>query len=342
MCKVAVVILNWNGEKLLRRFLPSVIKYSGNAGVEIYVVDNASTDDSLSLVQESFPTVKTIRLEENYGFAEGYNRALKEIDAEYFVLLNSDVEVTQGWLQQMVDYLDKNQDIAAAQPKICSYKDKTAFEYAGASGGYIDHLGTPFCRGRILDSLEKDRGQYNNIVDIFWASGACMLVRSKDFFEHRGLDSSFFAHMEEIDFCWRLRARGRRIVCIPQSVVCHVGGATLEEGSARKIYLNVRNNLLMLYKNTEEKKLKKIINQRILYNRIAAMKFRLAGDKEKSQAISEAHRDFKKIKDSYLPIREENMSKTLQSDIPEMYQGNIILDYYLRGKKEFSKLTNFI
>lgn len=338
MAKVAIVILNWNGEKLLKRFLPLVVKYTSSVNNLIVIADNASNDNSVNYVKENYPTLKVIELTENYGFAEGYNQALKNIDAEYFVLLNSDVEVTYGWLQPMIDYLDKHPDVAALQPKILSYTKKTLFEYAGASGGYIDKLGTPFCRGRILDTLEEDQGQYNSIIDIFWASGACMLIRSKDFFEAGGFDSSFFAHMEEIDLCWRLKARGRRIVCLPQSVVYHIGGATLEEGSAQKVYLNVRNNLLMLFKNEQSKRLRGTIKKRMLYNRIAALKYKLSGGKEKSEAIHQAHQDFKSQMQNYQSLRESIQSKVTVRHIPEIYKGNIIIDYFVKGRRKFSDL----
>ena len=338
MIKVAVVILNWNGEKLLKRFLPSVVNHTPVLGNKVIVVDNASTDDSVPMLKDHFKTVELVELDENFGFAGGYNQALQRIEAEYFLLLNSDVEVTCGWLQPMVDLLDKNEDIAAVQPKILAYNKKNSFEYAGASGGFIDSLGTPFCRGRILDTLEEDRGQYNANFDVFWASGACMLVRSTDFLHHGGFDSSFFAHMEEIDFCWRLRSRGRRIVCCPKSIVYHVGGATLNEGNANKVYLNVRNNLFMLFKNLKEDCLKKTIKKRIFYNKIAALKYCLTGHKEKSDAIHRAHKDFKAQCDKYLSLRTENMDKAVNVEIPEMYQGNIILDYYWRKIKSFTDI----
>lgn len=336
MVKVAVVILNWNGERLLKKFLSSVVKFTPAANCLIVVADNGSTDNSISYATEHFRTIRIVELSQNYGFAEGYNRALKEIDAEYYLLLNSDVEVTNDWLQPMVKYLDKNPEIAAAQPKILSFSDKGKFEYAGAAGGYIDKLGTPFCRGRVLESVESDMGQYNSVEDVFWASGACMLVRSRDFFDVGGFDSSFFAHMEEIDLCWRLRARNRRIVCFPQSVVYHLGGATLDEGSARKVYLNVRNNLFMLFKNLPDTELDKIIKKRILFNRIAAVKFYLTGKKEKCKAIFQAHKDFEALQGNYVAARQENMEKIVLTDIPEIYDGNIITDYYFRTKKLFT------
>lgn len=333
------MILNWNGQRLLEQFLPSVLQNTPSEGVEVIIADNASTDDSVTFLKESYPNLRLISLEQNYGFAEGYNRALKQIEAKYFVLLNSDVELTPSWLDPLLSYMDANEDVVAVQPKILAQKDKNSFEYAGASGGYIDKLGFPFCRGRIFATLEKDLGQYDEVKDVFWASGACMLIRSKDYFEAGGLDENFFAHMEEIDLCWRLRSRGRRITCIPQSVVYHVGGATLGKETTHKVYLNFRNNMLMLYKNLDEKVLNQTIRRRIIYNWIAALQFILSGRRDKAQAIFKAHKDFKSMKSSYKEIRNHNLSKTVVHHIPEIYAGNIIIDYYLKGKKYFKALN---
>ena len=232
MDKVAVVILNWNGAKMMQRFLPNIIKYTRGT---IYVADNASTDDSLNILAKDFPKVKTILLDKNYGFAEGYNKALAKINAEYFVLLNSDVEVKDDWLTPLIDFMDRHPKIAACQPKILSQSHPDTFEYAGASGGFLDSLGYPYCRGRIFDTLEQDNGQYNTSLPIFWATGAAMTVRSAVYLEVGGLDGRFFAHMEEIDFCWRLRSRGYGIVCLPTSTVYHVGGGTLPQNNPQKI-----------------------------------------------------------------------------------------------------------
>src|SRR5574344_438895 len=257
MEKIAVVILNWNGAAMLRQFLPSVIRNSPEAAV--YVADNGSTDNSVEMLRNDFPTVRLVLLDKNYGFAGGYNNALKQIEATYYLLLNSDVEATPGWLVPMLDYMDAHVEVAACQPKLLSQKTKSVFEYAGASGGYIDRYGSPFCRGRVMGSVEEDRGQYDNIVPLFWATGASLLVRSVDYNSVGGLDDRFFAHMEEIDLCWRLRSRGRAIVCIPQSVAYHVGAATLKKENPKKTYLNFRNNLLMLYKNLPENELDKVM-----------------------------------------------------------------------------------
>ena len=251
MKKISHVILNWNGSEMLRTFLPSVVEFSQQDEVEICVADNGSTDDSVEVVRREFPQVRLIELASNYGFADGYNRALQQVDAEYVVLLNSDVEVTPHWLVPLMKYMDHHPEVAACQPKIRSYRQRGMFEYAGAAGGYIDRYGYPFCRGRILDKVEKDGGQYDSVESVFWATGAALFIRLKDYREAGGLDGRFFAHMEEIDLCWRLRARGRGIVCIPQSEVYHVGGATLAKENPRKTFLNFRNNLLMLYKNLQ-------------------------------------------------------------------------------------------
>lgn len=245
--KLSVVILNWNGRKHLERYLPSVVQHTVGEGVEVVVADNSSTDDSLAWLQMNYPDVRVVRLDKNYGFAEGYNRALQQIDAEYYLLLNSDVEVTAGWWQPLVDMLDRNRDLAVVAPKLLSDTQRDRFEYAGASGGFIDYLGYPFCRGRILSNVEQDNGQYDDARDIFWASGAAMCCRSEVFHDVGGFDVDFFAHMEEIDLQWRMQLGGWRIAVEPKAVVYHLGGGTLP-ASPMKIYLNHRNNLAMLYK----------------------------------------------------------------------------------------------
>ena len=249
MKRIAVVILNYNGAEMLRRFLPNVLENSPEANV--YVADNGSTDNSVETMKREFPQVPLILFDKNHGFAEGYNLAIGKVEEEYALLLNSDVKVSPRWLQPLIDYMDANADVAACQPKILSYRNMSYFEYAGAAGGFMDKLGYPYCRGRIFGTVEKDEGQYNSISDVFWATGAALMVRREIYIDNGGLDSRFFAHMEEIDFCWRLRSRGMRIVCIPQSYVFHIGGATLKTTNPKKVYLNFRNNLLMLYKNIE-------------------------------------------------------------------------------------------
>ncbi|KAA6315888.1 N-acetylglucosaminyl-diphospho-decaprenol L-rhamnosyltransferase, partial [termite gut metagenome] len=270
MNKVTIVILNWNGCELLRRFLPSVICRSTLPGVEICVADNGSTDQSVEMLHTLFPTVRLFLIKENLGFSAGYNWALRQVNADYVVLLNSDVEVTEHWLAPMIDYLDTHPEIAACQPKILSWYQKDRFEYAGAAGGFMDHYGYPFCRGRLQGTIESDKGQYDTTIPVFWATGAALFIRLKEYWEVGGLDENFFAHMEEIDLCWRLRSRGKGIVCIPQSSVYHVGAATLKSENPRKTFLNFRNNLLMLYKNLPEKELYPVMRIRRILDCLAA------------------------------------------------------------------------
>ena len=269
MAKVAIVILNWNGQKMLAKYLPNVIEYS-RQDAEIWVADNSSSDGSMHLLETQFPQVKTIVLEQNFGFAEGYNRALKQIDATYYVLLNSDVEVSHHWLTPLIEFMDSHQQVAACQPKLLAEYDKDSFEYAGACGGFLDKYGYPFCRGRIFDTVERDNGQYDYQQEILWATGACMMIRSKDYWTAGGLDGRFFAHNEEIDLCWRLRLMGRKIYCIPESEVYHVGGGTLPKNNPMKTYLNFRNNLTMLYKNLSDTELSHVMRMRRFLDYLAA------------------------------------------------------------------------
>ena len=338
MKKVSVVILNWNGVGMLQKFLPKVVEYSVNQGVEICVADNASTDESVSYLQTNFPNVRLILLDKNYGFAEGYNRALQQVEAEYVVLLNSDVEVSLHWLEPLVEYMDAHPEVAACQPKIRSERNKEYFEYAGAAGGYLDKYGYPFCRGRIFDVVEKDEGQYDTVSSVFWATGAALFIRLKDYWEAGGLDGRFFAHMEEIDLCWRLRSRGRGIVCIPQSVVYHVGAATLKKENPRKTFLNFRNNLLMLYKNLPEKDLKRVMFVRGVLDGVAAVVFLLKGEKEVAKAVLQARKEFKRICPDFVPSRQENLAKTVADAIPEKVAYSILWKFHVCGKKVFSSL----
>ena len=338
MEKVAVVILNWNGCEMLRSFLPSVVAHSEADGAVVYVADNGSTDASVQLVRKEFPSVRLIQLEKNWGFADGYNEALKQVAAEYVVLLNSDVEVTAHWLQPLLAYMDTHSEVAACQPKLLSWHDKSAFEYAGAAGGFIDCYGYPFCRGRIMGVVEKDEGQYDTVVPVFWATGAALFIRLKDYWEAGGLDGRFFAHMEEIDLCWRLRARGRQLVCIPQSVVYHVGGATLKKENPRKTFLNFRNNLLMLYKNLPAEELGKVMRVRWLLDQVAAFVFLLKGQWDNACAVWRARREYCRLRPSFRLSREENEKKACTSVIPERTRYSILIRYYLKGKKRFSGL----
>lgn len=336
--KIAVVILNYQGEYTLPEFLPTVLKYSKKEGVEVFVIDNDSTDESFSLMLNQFTEAKLVVLGKNYGFADGYNFGLENIQAEYYVLLNSDVEVTQGWLDPLLEYMEAHPEAAACQPKLLSQKNKAYFEYAGACGGYIDRYGYPFCRGRILDKIEEDKGQYDEIRPIFWASGAALFIRSQDYWEAGGLDGRFFAHMEEIDLCWRLRSRGRGIVCIPQSVVYHVGGETFRQQNVGKTILNFRNNLLMLYKNLPDREYKRVMFVRTLLDYVAVARFWLAGQSKQAKAVLEARRQFFTYRPFYEESRKENLQKTKLWKIPERLEKSILYLYYLKGKKFFSQL----
>lgn len=338
MKKVSVVILNWNGADMLRRFLPSVLACSQAEGVEVCVADNGSTDDSCEIIKWEFPDVRLIRLAENYGFAEGYNKALKQVEAEYVVLLNSDVEVTPDWLTPMIDYMDTHPDVAACQPKILSYHERNSFEYAGAAGGFIDCYGYPFCRGRIFESVEEDRGQYDKVVSVFWATGAALLIRLKVYQEVGGLDGRFFAHMEEIDLCWRLRSRGHNVVCLPSSSVYHVGGATLKKDNPHKTFLNFRNNLLMLYKNLPEKELRRVMCVRACLDYVAAAFFFLKADFHNAHAVIEARKEYLRLRPQFVDDRRKNLASTQLTDIPERFRFSILWQAKVRGRKVFTAL----
>lgn len=341
MIKTAVVILNWNGEAMLRQFLPSVISGSCEEGTVVYVADNASTDYSCEVVEKEFPSVRLIRLDQNYGFAEGYNRALAQIEAEYVVLLNSDVEVTEGWLQDMVAYMDTHPEVAACQPKILSYRHRNLFEYAGASGGFMDRYGYPFCRGRVLETVEEDKRQYEDIIPVFWATGAALMIRLEVYRKVGGLDARFFAHMEEIDLCWRLRSRGYALVCIPSSKVYHVGGATLKKENPRKTFLNFRNNLLMLYKNLPEEELTSVMRVRTFLDYCAALVWLLKGDWANVKAVREARREFHRLRPQFAADRRQNLEKTVLKTIPERYSFSLIWQTKIKGRKTYSALTRF-
>lgn len=338
MTDVAVVILNWNGAEMLRRFLPSVLTYSKADGVEIYVADNASTDESCRVVREEFPEVRLLCLDRNYGFADGYNKALAQVEARYAVLLNSDVEVTSGWLSALTEYMDAHPGVAACQPKLLGYREKTKFEYAGAAGGFIDKYGYPFCRGRIFETVEEDRGQYDTVFPVFWATGAALFIRLSVYREVGGLDGRFFAHMEEIDLCWRLRSRGYRIVCMPHSKVYHVGGATLKKENPRKTFLNFRNNLLMLYKNLPSGELASVMRVRRCLDYVAAAVFLLKGDWKNAQAVLRARREFAKMRPEFKSDRDENLRRTTVWKVPERYMSCILWQYKLKRKLYFSDL----
>lgn len=337
--KLSIVILNWNGSRMLRDYLPAVLSHSGGmSGVEVVVADNASTDDSVEMLRRDFPAVRILRLDRNYGFAEGYNRALKAIEASYYLLLNSDVETTAGWLPPLLDYMDAHPEVAACQPKVRSLVCRTRFEFAGAAGGWLDAYGYPFCRGRIMSVVEEDCGQYDTVSQVFWATGAALLVRADDYWAAGGLDARFFAHMEEIDLCWRLNARGRKVVCIPQSVVYHLGGGTLNKSNSRKTYLNFRNNLLMLYKNLPAERLAGVLRIRCVLDYVAALSFLLQGHVGDVRAVFRARRDFRRMRTDYRADREHNLSLTKCTEVPGYYPKSILVAYYLKKMRTFGKL----
>ena len=341
MDKLAVIILNWNGVEMLEQYLHSVVSFSQLEGVTVWVADNGSTDQSIQLLESEYPTVSLLKLDENYGFAEGYNRAIQAIEAEYIVLLNSDVEVTPHWLEPIITYLNQHPETAACQPKILSWHSKDHFEYAGAAGGFIDKWGYPFCRGRIMDTLERDEGQYDTVVPLFWATGAALCIRRTVYLEVGGLDPRFFAHMEEIDLCWRLGARGYKIMAIPQSTVYHVGGGTLDKSNPRKTFLNFRNNLLMLYKNLPDQKLKKVMLMRLILDYIAILVFILKGNLKFAQAVYKARKEYHALKKSFSYNRKENLSVTV-AEPKGVLNGSLIWSYYLRRKNKFTQICENI
>ncbi len=334
--KTAVVILNWNGKNYLEQFLPSVVKYSKNNDTEVVVADNGSTDHSVSFLKEKFPEVKLILFDKNYGFTGGYNKALQQIDAEYFVLLNSDVEVTENWIAPIINILDTDKTIATAMPKILSYSNKKLFEYAGASGGFIDKFGYPFCRGRILDKVEEDRGQYNDIKDIFWASGAALFIRADLYKQFGGLDDDFFAHMEEIDLCWRMKNEGYRIVVVPESVVYHVGGGTLPNNNPHKVFLNHRNNLFLLLKNLPRQKLIPIIFSRLILDGLSGILYLVSLKFGFFFALLKAHFSF--YGNMSKMFNKRNKQNIKEQNHNEIYQKSIVFSYILRKKDTFDKL----
>lgn len=336
MKKVAIVILNWNGAAMMRRFLPSVIEHSVDVA-DIIVADNDSKDDSLALLKAEFPTVRTIILDKNYGFAGGYNRALEQVDYEYYMLLNSDVEVTEGWMERLIDFMDAHPEVAACQPKLRAEHSHDMFEYAGASGGYIDRYGYPFCRGRIFDTVEKDQGQYDDPCEVMWATGAALMIRLEDYWRVGGLDARFFAHCEEIDLCWRLCNLGRKIYCVPQSVVYHVGGGTLPKGNPMKTYLNFRNNLTMLYKNLPEAELAHVMRVRRVLDYVAAFKSLLLDrNLGEFKAVVNGRKAFKAWRKDFVADRKQIQS-TRTSVIDAMRKPySILWQYYIHGCHMYS------
>lgn len=327
--KIAVVILNWNGKKLLEVFLPSVIQHSPEAS--IYVADNASTDDSVAFVQAHFPNITVIQNHGNLGFAGGYNEALQKVDADIYALVNSDIEVTSNWLQPVIEKFQNEPKTAIIQPKILDYKNKAYFEYAGAAGGFIDQYGYPFCRGRIFETIEKDTHQYDDETEIFWASGACFFIRKEVFHGLHGFDADFFAHQEEIDLCWRAFNLGHQIKYTSKSVVYHVGGATLQQGNPKKTFLNFRNSLLMLVKNLPKSNLYRIIFVRLLLDGLAGVQLLLKGKPLHTLAIVKAHF-------SFYSLFSKNYKKRSSQQLPNYYiTKSIIYRYFIKNNSIFAK-----
>jgi GT2 family glycosyltransferase len=325
--KIAVVILNWNGVKLLEQFLPSVLSFSSEA--TIYIADNASTDTSVQFVKKHYPMVKILQNDENFGFANGYNTALQQVEEEYYCLLNSDVEVTENWITPILSLFESDSDVAIIQPKILDFKSKEYFEYAGAAGGFIDKYGYPFCRGRIFETIEKDNQQYNDEKDIFWASGACFFIRKDIYRKLNGFDGDFFAHQEEIDLCWRASNLGYKAKYTSKSLVYHVGGATLNEGNPKKTFLNFRNSLIMLLKNLPKNKLFQVLFCRMLLDGIAGIKFLFSGKFSHLVAVLKAHFSF------YLSIKSNYQKRSKTQEENYFYTKSIVYSYFLKGGKKF-------
>ena len=358
MKRIAIVILNWNGADMMRRFLPSVVANSPEA--DVIVIDNGSTDASLQYLRDEMPQVRIIALDSNYGFAEGYHRGLKMLeedppqpslegrehssplrggqDGSYYLLLNSDVEVHEGWLQPMLSYMDAHPEVAACQPKLLCQWAPDMFEYAGASGGYIDALGYPYCRGRVFGTVEKDEGQYDDIAPVLWATGAALLIRSRDYWDVGGLDGRFFAHQEEIDLCWRLRSRGRGVVCVPQSVAYHLGGGTLPQGNPKKDYLNFRNNLLLLYKTLPAGRLWKVMFLRFWLDALASVRFILRGQYRSFLAVWRARFDFWCLLPQFRKDRKENLRQAKLKSVPEQSSFSLLWQYHVKGRKTWKTL----
>lgn len=337
---LSIVILNWNGAAMLRRFLPSVITHSAGLA-DIVVADNASTDDSLEVLKTEFPGVRIVALDRNYGFAEGYNRALRQVDSDLYLLLNSDVEVTEGWLGPLLGFMASHPECAACQPKLLAETSRDTFEYAGACGGYIDRYGYPFCRGRLFEAVEKDHGQYDDVAEVLWATGACLLIRRDDYWKVGGLDSRFFAHNEEIDLCWRLCNLGRKVYCVPQSKVFHVGGGTLPKGNPKKTFLNFRNNLTMLYKNLPESELAHVMMVRRVLDYVAALKMLIA-DKNVGEfmAVCRARKAFRKWRHEFRADREHIQGTRVVARAEGRRTYSLLWNYYFKHIHRYSDLEN--
>ncbi len=328
MTSTSVVILNWNGKHYMERFLPVLISFTDVPEVQIVVADNGSEDGSAEWIKENYPQILLLEFDANYGFTGGYNRALKQLDSDYFLLLNSDIEVTAGWITPLIRALDNNQNIGICMPKIKSAFDRDSFEYAGASGGFIDFFGYPFCRGRILSNIERDNGQYDSDSEIFWASGAAFMIRASLFRQLDGFDDLFFAHMEEVDLCWRAKLIGAGVWVLPESVVYHVGGGTLPNNSPRKLFFNYRNNLLMLYKNLPGKRLYPVLFIRMFMDAVSAFLYLLQGHKNFCKSVFKAHSSFFSI------VKEKKVKRAgISGNVPGIYKGSIVFSFFATCKK---------
>lgn len=334
MKRVAVVILNYNGKKFLEQFLPNIIENSSSVA-DIIVADNKSTDDSVDFMKNTYPDIRLIINDNNEGFARGYNIALCQVEAEYYILLNTDIEVTPHWIEPIIEIMDRDSTIAAGQPKLLSYYERDKFEYAGAGGGFIDKYGYPFCRGRLFQNIETDYGQFDDEKEVFWATGACMFIRASLYNKYGGLDDSFFVHMEEIDFCWRLKNLGYKIIYCAKSVVYHIGGGTLPRSSSKKTYFNFRNNLSLLIKNLPEGTVLSTILYRILLDWVAGIKFLCDGSFADLYAVTRAHLSFYRNIPKLRKIRKQNV----QNHVSQIYQKNIVFKYFIKKKKLFKDLN---
>jgi len=327
LSNIAVVILNWNGEKILGKFLPSVVKYSKKIA-DIIIIDNASTDNSVAFLKNNYPTIKIIQLEKNHGFAGGYNLGLQEVKHDYYILLNSDVEVTENWIDPVIEVFSLDESIIACQPKIRAYNNKEYFEYAGAAGGYMDKYGYPFCKGRIFNTLEKDENQYNDIEEIFWASGACLFIKSEAYHNAGGFDEFFFAHMEEIDLCWRLKNQGYKIMYCPNSTVFHLGGGTLSKINPKKTFLNFRNSLLAIHKNLPKNIRFKTIFIRLIFDGIAVARFLVSGQPKHAFSVLRAHFSF------YSSIQQNKLKRNLSNNPNKkgIINKSIVVEYFIKKR----------
>lgn len=334
---VAIVILNWNGRRFLEQFLPSVMQ-TAYAKYEVIVADNASTDDSISFLENEYPSIRMIRLQQNHGFAKGYNEALKQVQADYYMLLNSDVEVEPNWLTPMVALLDANPQIAACQPKLLSFHHKKLFEYAGAAGGWIDHYGYPFSKGRVFETCEEDKGQYDQQEPVFWASGAALFIRPSVFHEMKGFDEYFFAHMEEIDLCWRIQLAGHQVYSCPASVVYHVGGGTLPQGNPRKTFLNFRNNHIMLYKNLDWWAKVRVMPYRFCLDVVSGCKGLINGNGRYLLAILKAHFAF--LGWLFFHQKKSVFPSSRKGAVHGVLNGNVVWQYFVKKKTRFSEIVN--